>query len=74
MGFAPAVKAFVAMVMGGLSSIPGAVVCALILGIAESVATEFLSAGWKDMIAYTFLIVTLVFFPRGIFGYSRDRV
>ena len=73
MGFAPAVKAFVAMVMGGLSSIPGAVVCALILGIAESVATEFLSAGWKDMIAYSFLIVTLVFFPRGIFGYSRDR-
>jgi branched-chain amino acid transport system permease protein len=74
MGFAPAVKAFVAMVMGGLSSIPGAVVCALVLGIAESVATEFLSAGWKDMIAYTFLIVTLVFFPRGIFGYTRDRV
>jgi branched-chain amino acid transport system permease protein len=74
MGFAPSIKAFVAMVMGGLASIPGAVVCALILGVSESVATEFLSAGWKDMIAYAFLIVTLVFFPRGIFGYSRDRV
>jgi branched-chain amino acid transport system permease protein len=74
MGFAPAVKAFVAMVMGGLASIPGAVVCALILGVAESVATEFLSAGWKDLIAYSFLIVTLVCFPRGIFGYRRDRV
>lgn len=73
MGFAPAVKAFVAMVMGGLSSIPGAVVCALILGVSESVATEFLSAGWKDMIAYAFLILTLVFFPRGVFGYHRER-
>jgi branched-chain amino acid transport system permease protein len=32
------------------------------------------SAGWKDLIAYGFLIVTLIFFPRGIFGYSRERV
>jgi branched-chain amino acid transport system permease protein len=74
MGFGPAVKAFVAMVMGGLSSIPGAVISALILGVAESVATDFVSAGWKDLIAYGFLVVTLVFFPRGIFGYSRERV
>jgi branched-chain amino acid transport system permease protein len=74
MGFGPAVKAFVAMVMGGLSSIPGAVISALILGVAESVATDFVSAGWKDLIAYGFLVVTLIFFPRGIFGYSRERV
>lgn len=64
MGFAPGIKAFVAMVMGGLSSIPGAVICALILGVSESVATEFLASGWKDLVSYSFLIVTLVFFPQ----------
>ncbi len=74
MGFAPSVKAFVAMVMGGLSSIPGAVVCAIFLGVAESIATDFVSAGWSDMIAYSFLILTLIFFPNGIFGQGRERV
>jgi branched-chain amino acid transport system permease protein len=73
MGFAPGIKAFVAMVMGGLSSLPGAVVSALLLGVTESVATEFLSAGWKDLIAYGFLLVTLLFFPQGLFGHGRER-
>ena len=74
MGFIPGVKAFVAMVMGGLSSIPGAVVCALILGLSESIAVTFISSGWADMVAYGFLIVTLIFFPQGLFGAGRDRV
>lgn len=74
MGFAPGVKAFVAMVMGGLSSIPGAVISALLLGVSESVATDFLSAGWKDLIAYGLLVVTLIFFPQGLFGHGRERV
>jgi branched-chain amino acid transport system permease protein len=74
MGFAPSVKAFVAMVMGGLSSIPGAVICALILGVSESIATDFLAQGWSDMIAYSFLVITLIFFPQGIFGGGRERV
>ena len=73
MGFAPGVKAFVAMVMGGLSSIPGAVACALLLGVSESIATEFLSSGWKDLITYSLLVITLVFFPQGIFGHGRER-
>lgn len=73
MGFAPGVKAFVAMVMGGLSSLPGAVICALILGVSESVATEFLASGWSDLIAYGFLVATLIFFPQGIFGHGRER-
>ena len=65
MGFAPGIKAFVAMVMGGLSSIPGAVICALLLGVSESITTEFLASGWQDLVAYGFLIATLVFFPQG---------
>lgn len=74
MGFAPGVKAFVAMVMGGLSSISGAVVCALILGLAEAVTTSFFAQGWGDLVAYIFLVITLIFFPTGLFGGGRERV
>lgn len=74
MGFAPGVKAFVAMVMGGLSSIPGAVICAILLGVAESVATEFISQGWAEMIAYAALLIVLLLFPQGLFGGGRERV
>jgi branched-chain amino acid transport system permease protein len=74
MGFVPGIKAFVAMVMGGLSSITGAVVCALILGVAEALTTNYFAQGWGDLVAYLFLVVTLVFFPTGIFGGGRERV
>lgn len=74
MGFGPGVKAFVAMVMGGLNSIPGAVACAIFLGVSEAVATEFIAQGWSELVAYFFLLVTLVFFPTGIFGGGRERV
>ena len=74
MGFEPGVKAFVAMVMGGLSSIPGAVACALILGVSESVATQFFSDGWKALVSYSFLLLTLWFFPSGIFGSKKEKM
>lgn len=74
MGFVPGIKAFVAMVMGGLSSIPGAVICALLLGLSEGIATTFVSSNWADMVAYGFLVVTLIFFPQGLFGAGRERV
>lgn len=74
MGFEPGVKAFVAMVMGGLSSIPGAVVCSLILGVSESVATQFFSDGWKALVSYGFLLATLWFFPSGLFGFKREKM
>jgi branched-chain amino acid transport system permease protein len=62
------------MVMGGLSSIPGAVICALIIGISEALSSIFVSSVWQDLVAYAFLIITLIFFPRGIFGGARERV
>ena len=68
------VKAFVAMVMGGLSSIPGAVACALLLGVSESVATQFFSDGWKALVSYSFLLLTLWFFPNGIFGTQKEKM
>lgn len=74
MGFTPGIKAFVAMVMGGLSSIPGAVISALILGLSESLSTSFMRSVWSDMVAYAFLLLTLIFFPQGLFGARRERV
>jgi branched-chain amino acid transport system permease protein len=74
MGFTPGIKAFVAMVMGGLNSIVGAVACAMILGVAEALATNFIAQGWADLIAYSFLVITLVFFPTGLFGAARERI
>jgi branched-chain amino acid transport system permease protein len=74
MGFDPGVKAFVAMVMGGLSSIPGAVACALLIGVSESIATQFFSDGWKSLVSYGFLLATLWFFPSGIFGFKKEKM
>ena len=74
MGFAPMLKAFVAMLMGGMRSIPGAVACALLIGLCESFGVELVSSRWVDAIPYTLLLVTLVFFPQGLFGRRVDRV
>ena len=74
MGFTPTLKAFVAMIMGGFSSIPGAVASALILGVAESLSVEVMPTRWVDGISYVFLLLTLLFFPRGLFGKGADRV
>ena len=41
---------------------------------AVGIAVTFISSGWADMVAYGFLIVTLIFFPQGLFGAGRDRV
>lgn len=74
MGFSVAIKAFVAMVMGGLNSIPGAVICAMGLGLVEALATNYVDAGWVDGIIYALLLATLLFFPRGFLGGRRERV
>lgn len=73
MGFAPTLKAFVAMLMGGLTSIPGAVACALLIGLSESLAVEIVSSRWVGVVPYALLLVTLIFFPGGIFGRRVDR-
>ena len=74
MGFTPTLKAFVAMLMGGLTSIPGAVACALLIGLCESFTTDFISPRWVGIVPYGLLLVTLVFFPRGLFGRRAERV
>lgn len=61
-------KAFVAAVLGGIGSIPGAVVGGIILGIAEVFGIAFLSSSYRDAIAFGILILILIIKPTGIFG------
>jgi branched-chain amino acid transport system permease protein len=63
-------KAFVAAVIGGLGSLPGAVVGSLILGLAEMLTTGFLSSQFRDLIVFFLLIATLIVRPAGLFGKS----
>ncbi len=72
MGSIPAVKAFAIIILGGLGSIPGAIVGGLIYGIAENGAAYFLGGVWKDAISFVILIVVLVVRPTGLFGESRE--
>jgi len=71
MGLTVVIKAFVAMVIGGLTSLPGAAIAAVMIGVAESVAGVFLPSAWTEMVAYMLLIVFLIFLPNGLFGRRR---
>jgi branched-chain amino acid transport system permease protein len=68
MGFMPGLKAFVAAVLGGIGSIPGAMVGGFILGIAETLTKGFISSQLADAIAFGILIIILIVKPTGIFG------
>lgn len=62
------IKAFVAAVIGGLGSLPGAVVGSLILGLAEMLTAGFISSQLRDLVVFSLLIVTLLIRPQGLFG------
>ena len=68
MGIIPGLKAFVAAVLGGIGSIPGALVGALIMGQAEVLSAGYISTPMRDAIAFTILIFVLLVRPTGIFG------
>jgi branched-chain amino acid transport system permease protein len=68
MGILPGLKAFVAAVLGGIGSIPGAFVGALIMGQAESLTAGYISTPMRDAIAFSILILVLLVRPTGIFG------
>ena len=71
-GELPTIKAFAIIILGGLGSIPGAVVGGLLYGVAEQLATLFLGGIWADAIAFALLIAVLVIRPTGIFGEKGD--
>ena len=74
MGITPGLKAFVAAVLGGIGSIPGALVGALIMGQAETLSAGYISTPMRDVVAFTLLIIVLFVRPTGIFGEpSREK-
>lgn len=70
MGFVIGLKAFTAAVIGGIGSIPGAMLGGLLLGLLESLGTQipFIGTEWKDVFSFGILILLLVFKPTGILG------
>ena len=72
-GFIAGIKAFVAAVMGGIGSIPGAVLGSLVLGWTESFFTGYISSDYEDVFAFLFLVFILIFRPSGILGRSESE-
>ncbi|MHB1153174.1 MAG: branched-chain amino acid ABC transporter permease, partial [Eubacteriales bacterium] len=68
MGSMLGLKAFVAAVLGGIGSIPGAVIGGLIIGIAESLTKGYISSQLADAVVFGILIVVLLFKPSGLLG------
>ena len=68
MGYIFGIKAFTAAVVGGIGSIPGAVLGGLLLGLLEAIGTQFLGSSWKDAFAFGLLIIILIFRPNGLLG------
>ncbi|GDX82495.1 branched-chain amino acid ABC transporter permease [Deltaproteobacteria bacterium] len=68
MGAGPGLKAFVAAVLGGIGSVPGAVAGALVLGLSETFVSGYLSSTWRDAVAFCVLILILLYKPSGLFG------
>ncbi len=68
MGMGPLLVAFSAIIFGGLGSIAGAVVGSLVLGVAESLASGYISAKYSLAFVFAIMIVMLLFRPKGLFG------
>ena len=67
MGFLPLLKAFVAIIIGGMGSVKGAVVGSYILGLTENYVGGYISIAYTDLFSFSVLVVILTFRPEGIF-------
>jgi branched-chain amino acid transport system permease protein len=68
MGYLAGVKAFAAAVLGGIGSVPGAMLGGIVLGVAEAMGAGYLSSLYRDGISYAVMITVIVFIPAGFFG------
>lgn len=68
MGTMPGLKAFIAAVLGGIGSIPGAMLGGFIIGMIETLTKAYISTTWADAIVFSILIIVLVVKPTGILG------
>ncbi len=67
-GFIPGVKAFTAAVLGGIGSLPGAMIGGLLIGLIEALWSAYFSIDYKDVAAFSILAIVLIFMPSGILG------
>jgi branched-chain amino acid transport system permease protein len=67
-GFVPGVKAFTAAVLGGIGSLPGAVIGGLLIGLIETFWSGYFSIDYKDVAAFSILAIVLIFMPQGLLG------
>ncbi|NOR23527.1 MAG: branched-chain amino acid ABC transporter permease LivH [Desulforhopalus sp.] len=72
-GFIAGIKAFTAAVLGGIGSIPGAVLGSLVLGLTESFATGYVSSDYEDVFAFSLLVMILIFKPSGLLGKATNQ-
>jgi branched-chain amino acid transport system permease protein len=68
MGGPVTIKAMIASIVGGLGSLPAAIVGSMILGVLETLVSGYISSSYRDLFAFAFLIVILLFFPNGLMG------
>ncbi len=68
MGIQYGLKAFIAAVLGGIGSIPGALLGALLIGITETMVKAYVSSSWADAVAFLVLVLILLIKPSGLFG------
>ncbi len=71
MGYIPGIKAFVAAVLGGIGSVPGAMLGGVLLGVVETMVKAYVSSSYADAIAYGILILMLLVKPSGLLGKKR---
>ncbi|OWT66299.1 high-affinity branched-chain amino acid ABC transporter permease LivH [Candidimonas nitroreducens] len=67
-GFLAGIKAFTAAVLGGIGSVPGAMLGGVLLGLAETLAAAYISSQYKDIVAFALLVLILLFRPTGLLG------
>jgi branched-chain amino acid transport system permease protein len=72
-GFLPGIKAFTAAVLGGIGNIRGALLGGFTLGLLENYGSAVLGPQWKDVFAFSVLIVVLMFRPTGLLGEELGR-
>lgn len=72
MGTLPCIKSFVVIILGGLGSIPGAIISSLLVGLTESMAALFLGGAWKTAAVFVIFVIVLAFRPTGIFGGAAE--
>jgi branched-chain amino acid transport system permease protein len=68
MGYVPGLKAFSAAVLGGVGNIPGAMIGGFIIGLIEAFGAGYIGGEWKDLIAFSILILVIIFKPTGLLG------